>query len=269
MKRRLQSVWSPQRRNRRDVDVYLPRSYRTDIERRYPVVYMQDGQNLSDPTTSFAGTWDLETTLERLDARGIDAIFVGIHHAGDQRIVEYSPFPDAKHDGGEGDAYLAFLAETLKPRIDRLFRTRPERAATSILGSSMGGLVSLYAYFRYPSVFGRAGVMSPSIWFGQGAVLDFIEEARTPRGRIYLDIGTLEGAAPLRDVRRLGRLLLKKGFGRDRRARRARKPYAGPDRRRPWTAGKPRLRYVEDHGGRHHEAAWARRLEGALEFLLR
>jgi predicted alpha/beta superfamily hydrolase len=269
VKRTVQGVWSPQCRNRRDVDVYLPRSYRTDIERRYPVVYMQDGQNLSDPTTSFAGTWDLETTLERLDARGIEAIVVGVHHAGDQRLVEYSPFPDAKHDGGEGDAYLGFLAETLKSRIDRLFRTRPERAGTSILGSSMGGLVSLYAYFRYPSVFGRAGVMSPSIWFGQGAVLDFIEEARTPRGRIYLDIGTLEGAAPLRDVRRLGRLLLQKGFGRDRRARRARKPYAGPDRRRPWTVGKPRLRYVEDHGGRHHEAAWARRLEGALEFLLR
>ena len=91
MKRTLQSVWSPQRRNRRDVDVYLPRSYRTDIKRLYPVVYMQDGQNLSDPTTSFAGTWDLEPTLERLDARGLEAIIVGVHHAG---LVLSSPDPD-------------------------------------------------------------------------------------------------------------------------------------------------------------------------------
>src|SRR5206468_9059496 len=121
----------------------------------YPVVYMQDGQNLSDPTTAYAGTWDLEATLERLDGRGLEAIVVGVHHAGDERLNEYSPFPDQKHGGGEADAYLAFLAETLKPRIDRQFRTSPDRAATSMLGSSMGGLVSLYAYFRYPSVFGR------------------------------------------------------------------------------------------------------------------
>jgi predicted alpha/beta superfamily hydrolase len=268
VKRTLRSVWSPQRRNRRHVDVYLPRSYRTDVERRYPVVYMQDGQNLSDPATAFAGTWELEATLERLDARGLEAIVVGVHHTGDERLVEYSPFPDHTHDGGEGDAYLAFVAETLKPRVDRMFRTRPARDATSILGSSMGGLVSLYAYFRYPSVFGRAGAMSPSIWFGQGAVLDFIDGARTPRGRIYLDVGMLEGVSTVRDVRRLGRLLVKKGFRRDRRARRPRRLYSGPDRRGSRDDGKSRLRYMEEAGGRHQEAAWARRLEGALAFLI-
>jgi predicted alpha/beta superfamily hydrolase len=268
VKRTIRSVWSPQRRNRRDVDVYLPRSYRTDVDRRYPVVYMQDGQNLSDPAAAFAGMWNLEATLERLDAKGIEAIIVGVHHAGDQRIVEYSPFPDERHDGGEADKYLAFLADTLKPRIDGTFRTWPQRATTSMLGSSMGGLVSVYAYFRYPSVFGRAGAMSPSIWFAQGALLDFIADARIPPGRIYLDVGTLEGVGTVRDTRRLGRLLLKRGFGRDRRARRPRKPYTGSNRRRPGVDGKPRLRYVEEAGGRHHEAAWARRLEGALAFLI-
>ena len=132
----------------------------------------------------------------------------------------------------------------------------------------MGGLVSLYAFFRYPSVFGRAGVMSPSIWFGQGAVLDFIGEARTPRGRLYLDVGTHEGVGTLRDARRAGRLLVRKGFARDRRARRprtARSPDPTGARR---TGGKPRLRYVEHAGGRHSEGDWAYRLEGALEFLL-
>jgi predicted alpha/beta superfamily hydrolase len=256
IKRTFRNVWSPERRNRRDVDVYLPPSY-SGARSRYPVVYLHDGQNLSDPTTAFAGTWDLDATLERLAGRGIEAIVVGVHHAG----------VDRRHGGGDADAYLAFLAQSLKGRIDRTFRTRPGRDATVILGSSMGGLVSLYAYFRYPSIFGRAGVMSPSIWFGAGAVLEFIEDARTPPGRLYLDVGTHEGLGTLRDARRAGRLLVKKGFARDRRARRPRATEPGPDRRTTHE-GKPRLRYVEHAGGRHQEADWAYRLEGALEFLL-
>jgi predicted alpha/beta superfamily hydrolase len=250
IKRTLERVWSPQLRNRRTVDIYLPSSYPSGL--RYPVVYMQDGQNLSDPSTAFADTWDLEPTMERLAANELEAIVVGVHNT-DARLSEYSPFPDRRHGGGDADAYLGFLADTLKARIDRLFRTRPNRDQTIILGSSMGGLVSLYGYFRFPSVFGRAGVMSPALWFGQGAVLDFIQAARTVRGRVYLDVGLQEGAGTLRDARRLGRLLVRKGFARHRRDRRQ---------------GRPRLRYAEDPGGRHNEAAWARRLEGALAFLL-
>src|SRR5262249_9493321 len=145
-------------------------------------------------------------------------IVVGVHHAENARIAEYSPFPDRRAGGGEADAYLAFLVDSVKPRIDRSFRTRPEREQTAIVGSSMGGLVSLYAYFRFPWIFGRAGAMSPSIWFGQGAILDFIKEARTPpSGRIYLDVGLHEGAGTVRNTRRLGRLLVQKRFARDRR----------------------------------------------------
>jgi predicted alpha/beta superfamily hydrolase len=254
--RTLKNVWSPQLRNRRDVDVYLPASYPSGV--RYPVVYMQDGQNLSDPAAAFAGTWDLDATIDRLAWRGLDAIYVGVHNTGEGRLAEYSPFPDARHGGGGADDYLAFLVETLKPRIDRLFKTRRDRDSTAILGSSMGGLVSLYAYFRHPSVFGRAGVMSPSLWFGEGAVLDFIQAARVPRGRVSIDVGTAEGAGTLRDVRRLGRLLVRRGF--------RRKPRAAIDRRSSMTA--PALRYVEEAGARHTEAAWASRLEGALAFLL-
>ena len=158
--------------------------------------------------------------------------------------------------------YLAFLVDTLKPRIDRFFRTRRERDATAILGSSMGGLLSLYGFFRYPSVFGRAGVMSPSIWYGQAAILDFIGEAQTPTGRLYVDVGTAEGAGTLRDARRLGRLLVRKGFRRERR---------GPGRRASASrraSDRAVLRYLEDQGGRHSEADWARRVGPALEFLL-
>src|SRR5262249_33713969 len=200
------------------------------------------------PSTAFAGTWDLEATAERLAARGLEAIVVGIYNT-ERRLAEYSPFPDRRHGGGDADRYLEFVAATLKPRLDRMFRTRQGRDETMIFGSSMGGLVSLYAYFRFQSVFGRSGVMSPSIWFGQGAVIDYIRTAKPPRGRLYVDVGMQEGAGTLKDARRLGRLLVRKGFRRT-----PRSPYA--------------LRYVEDPQGRHQEASWARRLEGALEFLL-
>jgi predicted alpha/beta superfamily hydrolase len=265
IKRTLRNVWSPERRNRRDVDVYLPASY-SGGRTRYPVVYMHDGQNLSDPATAFAGTWQLDATLERLAGRGIETIVVGVHNVGVDRLAEYSPFPDRRHGGGDADAYLAFLAQSLKWRIDRTYRTRAERDATVILGSSMGGLASLYAYFRYPSVFGGAAVMSPSIWFGQGAILDFIRDARVPRGRVYLDVGTGEGAGTVRDVRRLGRLLVRKGFRRRRRPTSSHGSSVLAGERRSSTSST--LRYVEDAGARHTEAAWAWRLEGALTFLL-
>jgi predicted alpha/beta superfamily hydrolase len=257
-KRTLPGVWSPQLRNRRDIDIYLPPSYGSGRQ-RYPVVYMHDGQNLSDPRTAFAGTWELEAALARLARRGIEAIVVGVHNAGEARLREYSPFPDRRHSGGEGDAYLAFLVDTLKPRIDRSFRTDKRRDATAVFGSSMGGLISLYAYFRYPAVFGRAGAMSPSIWFGHGRVLEYIAAARVPRGRLYVDVGTFEGLSTLRDVRRLGRLLVRMGFYR-RRSAGARGPRGEVE--------KPALRYVEDPGSRHNEVDWAKRLEDALEFLL-
>lgn len=256
-KRTFTYVWSPQLRNRRDVDVYLPPSYSGGRD-RHPVIYMQDGQNLSDPQTAFTGTWELDAALERLAERSVEPIVVGVHHAGAARLAEYSPFPDRRHGGGDGDAYLNFIVETVKPRVDRLFRTRALRESTAILGSSMGGLISLYAFFRFPSVFGAAGVMSPSLWFGQDAVIEFIAEARAPRGRLYLDVGTHEGGGTVRDARRLARLLVRKGYKRER-------------RRDRWETSRAaqRLRYLEDPDGRHGEWDWARRLEGAVEFLIR
>ena len=132
-KKTFSNVWSPQLENSRSIDVYLPASY--DGVRRYPVIYMQDGQNLSDPETAFAGTWQLEEALTRLSAFRVEPIVVGVYNT-EQRLAEYSPFPDVKHGGGDGHRYLAFLTDTLKPRIDRLFRTRPTRRDTAIAGSS-------------------------------------------------------------------------------------------------------------------------------------
>jgi predicted alpha/beta superfamily hydrolase len=243
--RTLAHVWSPQLRNRRTVDVYLPPSYSAG-GRRYPVVYMQDGQNLSDPDLAFAGTWELEHTLEQLADRGLEPIVVGIHHAGEARIAEYSPFPDRRHGGGDGDAYLDFIADTLKPRIDRTFHTRRGRESTFIVGSSMGGLISIYAFIQRAAVFGGAGVMSPALWYGQGRIFDVVSAVSTPAGRVYVDVGTHEGVGTLRNTRRLARTLTRRG----------------------WRRKNGSLRYVEDPRGRHSEDDWARRLPGALEFLL-
>ena len=151
-------VKSPQLDNERTVLLYLPASY-DESDRRYPVVYLQDGQNLFDPNTAFGGqTWRVGETMTRLAGEGIEAIVVAPYHMEKHRIQEYNPFPHWRH--GRGQAYLNFLTETLKPLIDHDFRTLDDAAHTVVGGSSMGGLISLYAACVRPSVFGRALVMS-------------------------------------------------------------------------------------------------------------
>jgi isoamylase len=243
-RRALTRVRSPQLDNERDIDIFLPPSY-SQTRRRYPVVYMQDGQNLADPERAFAGTWNLPGALAAIAARGIETIVVGIPNMGEARLREYSAFHDARHGGGAGDAYVAFVERTLKPLVDRRFRTRPDRESTAIFGSSMGALIALYAFFRAPETFGRVGAMSPSLWFGARALPAYIEKSGAPSGRIYLDTGTEEGAETLRDAVQLAQVLERKGY-------------------QPGVT----LRFVQDHGGRHEEAHWGRRLTGALEFLL-
>lgn len=238
-------IWSPQLRNRRNVDVYLPESYGAG-RRRYPVVYMQDGQNLQDPAIAFAGnTWHLEDGLLWLAGRGIEPIVVGVHNTGVDRMNEYSPFKDPHSGGGAGARYARFLTETVKARLDASYRTEPGRASTVIAGSSMGGLISLYAFFRRPSPFGGAAVISPSVWFAGRRILAFVQRSRRAGGRLYIDVGTSEGTGTLRDARTLARVLRRKDFKED------------------------SLRYQEFQGHQHREADWAWRLPQALEFLLR
>jgi predicted alpha/beta superfamily hydrolase len=240
----LAGVESPQLGNTRDLLVYLPPSYARG-DRRYPVIYMHDGQNLFDRATSFGEEWEVDQTLEGASAEGLETIVVGIPNTP-ARLDEYSPFRDPGHkQGGQGDAYLDFVVNTVKPIVDRDFRTRPEREATGIAGSSMGGLISLYGFFRNPETFGFAGVMSPAFWFGGHRIYDYVRDRPFTPGRVYLDVGTGEGKEELGDTRRMKALLEEKGY-RD---------------------GHDLLFYVE-LGGRHNERAWARRLHHALRFLL-
>ena len=143
-------VYSASLGNSRDILVYLPSSY-AKTERRFPVLYMHDGQNLFDPNTSFAGEWGVDVALARAPRKGRRAIIVGIPNMGMERIREYSPFVDARSGGGLGDAYLDFLLGTVKPMIDERYRTQPEPRSTGIVGSSLGGLISAYAFFRIQS----------------------------------------------------------------------------------------------------------------------
>lgn len=250
-------LWSTQLKNARPLLVYLPPSYMQQEERRYPVLYMQDGQNLFDRGTSYSSEWRVDETMQRLSREGLEAIVVGIPNAGGQRLAEYGPFDDPYHGAGRANQYLDFLAETVKPLVDRDFRTLPGREHTGILGSSMGGLVSLYAFFHRPHLFGLAGVMSPSLWFADHAIFDFVESAPFNEGRLYMDVGTRElgdrqgdGADRSRryygSVRRMKRLLVHKGY-------------------RPQHT----LLVIEDKWAAHNEDAWANRLPAALRFLLR
>jgi predicted alpha/beta superfamily hydrolase len=237
---------SPQLDNERDILVYLPRTYGADPERRYPVLYMHDGQNLFDGTTSFGAPWDVDDTLESLgEEAGVEAIVVGIPNAGESRCDEYSPFVDARQGGGRGDDYIAFIADTVKPLIDASFRTISGRAGTGIAGSSMGGLISLYAFFARPDVFGFVGAMSPALWFADRALLDYVRGAPFAPGRIYMDAGTREGGTTLRNVAALRTILLDKGYRK-----------------------RVDLICVTEPGGEHNEAAWSRRLRRKMHFLL-
>jgi predicted alpha/beta superfamily hydrolase len=238
------NVHSPVLGNSRDILVYLPSSYERS-DRRLPVIYMHDGQNLFDPTTSFAGEWGVDRAIARSPRKGRRAIVVGIPNMGVERMREYSPFYEPQHGGGAADDYIDFLTHTVKPLIDERYRTLPDREFTGIHGSSLGGLLSLYAFFRASTVFGFAGAMSPALWFGERRIFPFVEAAPYVRGRLYLDVGTREGENTLRNARAMRDLLLHKGY------------QLGTD-----------LMWVEDRGGMHNEAAWGRRLTKALPFLL-
>lgn len=161
----LEHFFIPQLQRHRTIRIYLPTNYFKSLD-RYPVIYMQDGQNLFDQATAFHREWKVDKTINKLTkGKRQKCIVVGIDNGGENRSNEYAPFKNSRLGGGEGDAYLSFIVETLKPYIDSHFRTQPQRETTAIAGSSMGGLISFYAGVRFPHIFGKIGAFSPSFWF--------------------------------------------------------------------------------------------------------
>jgi len=180
--------------NPRTIWIYLPPDY-DSTNKKYPVLYMHDGQNLFDEAESFAGEWNVDETLEAMYREcNFGIIVVGIENAREHRMDEYTPFLNKEYKrGGEADSYLKFLVEELKPYIDSTYRTLKDN--TALLGSSLGGLVSIYAGFKYPEIFKRVGSMSGAFWFNP-EIVDFIKRANQSPEKIYLDYGERESEDP-------------------------------------------------------------------------
>lgn len=241
---------------------YLPPSYETS-NREYPVVYMHDGQNLFDERTSNDGEWRVDETMEALADEGIEAIVVGVPCDPNARGVEYSPFSpggsgaeDGPYDpaemgGGGADRYLSFLVERVAPIVEGEFRTKTDREHRGLVGSSLGGLVSLYGVFEYPDRFGFAGVLSPAFWWTEGQIFEYVAgQSRVP-GRFYLDVGGDEmpdspelSERYRQEARRMVDLLEESGYD------------------------DSELKFVLEEDAVHHEDAWARRFPEAIRFLL-
>lgn len=234
--------------NTRQVTIYLPPGYDERDGRRYPVLYMQDGQNLFDAERAYipGQHWRVREAADAaIGERTADPmIVIGLDHAGIGRMDEYTPVRDQKHNGGgRASDYARMLAEELKPMIDERFRTLSDPENTAIAGSSLGGLMTLHAVLTRPDIFGRGGAISPSVWWGERAILKTVDEFQGRPPRLWLDIGGREGLEALSDARTLRDKLQDKGFGGE------------------------SFRYYEDRRADHSERAWAKRVRLVLEFL--
>jgi len=245
--RRFRSQFLP---HDRTLIVYLPPGYEASRRQatRYPVLYLHDGQNVFDRATSIGEEWEFDETAQALiEAGAIEPIIiVGIYNTGAHRIDEYTPTKDDHVDaGGHANLYGRMLVEELKPFIDKRYRTLPGVANTGLGGSSLGGLLTMYLGLRYPTVFSRLAVVSPSVWW-DGRVI--VREVRKLPGklplRIWLDAGTSEGEEVCQNVRLLRDALVDKG----------------------WVLGRD-LMYTEVEGAEHNERSWGSRVDPILRYL--
>jgi predicted alpha/beta superfamily hydrolase len=231
----------------RDVSIYLPPGY-DSTDALYPVLYMHDGQNLMDAeTTAFGVEWRVDETATWLinEATVEPLIIVGIDST-EARMDEYTPVVDLEYGGGGADEYGRFLVEELKPLIESKYRVRGDAGSTGLAGSSLGGLVSMYLGAEYPDVFGRLGVISPSVWWADRHIVEYVDNlaAKLPL-RIWVDIGSEEGSGEtVQDTELLRDALIRKG----------------------WVLGTD-LSYREYPGAEHDEASWAARFNDILAWL--
>ncbi|PNQ75151.1 hypothetical protein C1T31_03170 [Hanstruepera neustonica] len=210
----------PQLQRERRVWIYLPPNYKS-AKKSFPVVYMHDAQNVFDKTTSYSGEWEVDETLNKLfREKNLELIVVAIDNGGDKRLDEYSPFKNPKYGGGEGDAYLDFMVNTLKPYIDSHYNTLTDKKHTGIIGSSMGGLISHYAALKYPDVFGKIGVYSPAFWFAPEIENYSKTHGNLKDTKMYFLAGGKEGEnvrfneinQTVRDMNQMVELLKNQGF---------------------------------------------------------
>lgn len=237
--------------DKRDLIVYLPPGYNQHPERSYPVLYLNDGQNLFDGRTSFipGRTWQVREHADAaIEAGEVEPlIIVGIYNTCDRRLAEYTFERDWQMGGGEADEYGLLVTRELMPWISSQYRVRGGRESAGMGGSSLGGLVTLFLGLRHPEVFGKLAVLSPSVWWNHKSILGYLNE-RAPqvweRPKMWLDVGDKEGRKTLQDAEHLARRLKANG----------------------WVTGDS-LHFEKVHGGTHDEASWARRVRPMLKFL--
>lgn len=232
------AFYIPQLNRTRRVWIYLPKEYASG-NKRYPVVYMQDGQNVFDDATSFSGEWGVD---EYLDSTGLPCIVVAIDHGGLQRMTEYNPY-DRDKVKGEGKEYAEFLATGLAPYIDKTFRTLASAKNRYLAGSSMGALISLYTALTYPKVFGGAALLSPAFWIA-GPLLDETvrEKAKGFRGKMFGYAGEKESDRMITDLEKVFQLMQQKSKG--------------------------KYKVVVNPDGRHTESDWRKVFPQMLQWLL-
>ena len=208
------NFYIPQLNRNRRIWLYLPPDYHT-TNKPYPVLYMHDGQNLFDAATSFSGEWEVDEALNSLHAQGdYGCIVVGIDNGDVHRLDEYSPWVNPQYGGGQGLQYLEFIVATLKPHIDSLYRTLPGPQYTGVMGSSMGGLISMYALAERQDVFRKAGIFSPAFWFaGTNPANHVLDKGKQADVRVYFLAGGQEPASVATNMNAVADAMLQTGFG--------------------------------------------------------
>lgn len=192
--------------------VYVPPNYSTSTK-KYPVIYMHDAQNLFDAVTSYSGEWEVDESLNKLfEKTGNGFIVVAIENGGSERINEYTPWSHEKYGGGKGAVYIDYIVNTLKPFIDKNYRTKPQQKHTGLIGSSLGGLISYYGALQYPKVFGKIGALSTSFWFSKEVVSFTAEKGNLKHTKLFLLVGGEEGENMVKDTQNIEKKLLEINF---------------------------------------------------------
>ncbi|MEM9527424.1 MAG: alpha/beta hydrolase-fold protein [Bacteroidota bacterium] len=227
----------------RRVAALLPHDY-YETKKRYPVLYLQDGQNLFDENAPY-GSWGVDKRVANMAGRGKGGIIiVAIDHAQDKRISEFTPSFKTTLGRGEGREYISFLANSLKPYIDEHFRTLPDAQNTGIGGSSLGGLISIYAGLMYPETYSKLMIFSPSLWVTPNIPFHLMKLSHRFDGRIYLYGGEAESATMVPNMRRFEEEFTRQVAG-----------------------GKVVFRTEVDPEGQHNEARWGVEFPQAVEWL--
>jgi predicted alpha/beta superfamily hydrolase len=236
------AFYMPQLNRTRRIWLYLPPDY-AKSKKKYPVIYMHDGQNLFENKTSYSGEWGVDEYLDSIFKSGKkEVIVVGIDNGLSKRMSEYNPWEFQSFGKGEGSEYVDFLVKTLKPFIDKNYRTLKDKPNTFIAGSSMGGLISLYATLKYPQIFGGAGIFSPAFWTASGIDSLVITDAKNLHSKLFFYAGGKEGDAMVPDMKRIEKEIRQRSNS--------------------------SLKEVIDEDAQHNEAAWRKYFPAFYEWAI-